>query len=44
MFLGSHVRAIGNSAYPDQMPQNAASDQGIHYLHSTNGVFSVKYK
>ena len=24
---------LANSAAPDQMPQNAASDQGLHYLH-----------
>ena len=24
---------LGNSADPDQMPQNTASDQGLHYLH-----------
>ena len=24
--------AWANSVYPDQTPQNAASDQGLHYL------------
>ena len=31
-----------NSADPDQTPQHAASDQGLHYLHKTNGYFSLK--
>ena len=25
-------KAFANSVDPDQMPQNAASDQGLHYL------------
>ena len=32
IYLASHKRDIGNRADPDQTPQNAASDQGLHYL------------
>ena len=28
-----------NSVEPDQMPQHAASDQGLNYLHGTNEYF-----
>ena len=31
--LASHKRDIANSVDPDQTPQNAASDQGVHCLH-----------
>ena len=31
---------IANSADPDQTPQNAASDQGLHYLHLVKPFFS----
>ena len=30
---------LENSADPDQMPQNMASDMDIHYLHKTIGHF-----
>ena len=30
--LASNFWDLGNSVDPDQMPQNAASDQGLHYL------------
>ena len=30
--LASHFWDMGNSADPDQMPQNAASDLGLHRL------------
>ena len=30
MCLASHFWDLGNSADPDEMPQNAASDQGLH--------------
>ena len=33
--------AKANSADPDQTPQNAASDQGLHYLHRTIGWLIV---
>ena len=31
--LASHERDLANSVDPDQTPQNAASDQGLHFLH-----------
>ena len=31
--LVSHKRDISKQCRPDQMPQNAASDQGLHCLH-----------
>ena len=31
-----------NSADPDQTPQHAASDQGLHYLNRTDGYFSLE--
>ena len=39
--LASHLWDIANSAYPDQTPQNAASDQGLRCLFSW---ISVKNK
>ena len=30
--LASPFGNLGNSVEPDQMPQNTASDQGLHYL------------
>ena len=32
---------LANNVDPDQMPQNAASDQGLYYLHETSGYFSL---
>ena len=31
--LAPHKRDIGKQCSPDQTPQNAASDQGLHCLH-----------
>ena len=31
---------LANSADPDQMPQNAASDQGLHFLQIVQPIFS----
>ena len=34
---------MANSADPDQMPQNAASDQGPHCLQSVQSFFLLEY-
>ena len=31
-YIASHFGTLTNSADPDQMPQNAVSDQGLHRL------------
>ena len=31
--LASHKGTVANNVDPDQTPQNAASDQGLHCLH-----------
>ena len=36
MYLASHKMDMGNGADPDQTPQNVASDQGLHSLHTGN--------
>ena len=33
---------FANSGEPEQMPQNVASDQGLHCLQKTNWYFSLK--
>ena len=38
----SHKWDIDNSVDPDQTPQVAASDQGLHYLHLNAGI-SMKH-
>ena len=38
MYLSSNKMDIGNGADPDQMPQNVASDQGLHSLLTGNYI------
>ena len=42
-YSGNGLRGVGETADPDQMPHNVASDPGLHYFASCSAMFQQKY-